>query len=105
MFVVPVVIIVLLLTFVGIPLAVFTGLAWMLALMLSAPIAAFYVGSLIMRKERRAPLVMLVGSLVLGLICLVPVLGSIVTVVAAWFGTGNLLLNLKQLYRKPKYSA
>lgn len=103
MFLVPVLMVALALTLVGIPLAILTGLAWALALLLSAPIAAFYVGKLILRQERRAPLIMLVGGVVLGLVCLVPILGGIVTILAVWFGTGNLLLNLKNLYKKPVY--
>ena len=103
MFVVPALVIALALTIVGIPLAGVVVLAWILALFLSAPITAFYLGSLILKQEKRAPLVMLVGAVVLALICLVPILGGIVTVVAMWFGAGNLILNLRKLYQKPQY--
>jgi hypothetical protein len=102
-FVVPVLAITLALTLVGAPLAAFVGLAWLLLLFLSAPVAAFYIGSLILRQEKRAPLIMLAGAVVLGLVCLVPILGGLVTVAAIWFGAGTLLLHLRSLYKKPQY--
>jgi cytoskeletal protein CcmA (bactofilin family) len=103
MFVVPALMVALAVTVAGMPLAVFVMLAWVLALFLSAPIAAFYLGSLILRHEKHAPLIMLAGAVVLGLVCLVPILGGLVSVVAMWFGTGSLLTNLKPLYKKPQY--
>lgn len=102
-FVVPVLIVASVLTLVGVPLAVFIGLAWTVLLFLSAPVSAFYVGQLILRQEKRVPLIMLLGSLVLGLVGIVPILGGLVTILAVWFGAGTLLLNLKTLYKKPQY--
>lgn len=103
MFLAPVLIIGLILTLVGAPLAVFVCMAWTLLLFLSAPVSAFYIGKLILRQEKRAPLIMLLGSVVLGLVCLVPILGGIVTLAAMWFGSGALLLKLKARYQKPQY--
>ncbi len=103
MFIVPVIILALGLTLVGLPLALFVGLTWLLVLALSAPLSAFYIGRLILAKEKRIPVVLLVGSLVLWLISLIPFLGFIVIVLAIWFGSGNLLLNLHQAYKKPVY--
>ena len=74
MIVVPVLIIVLLITVIGIPVALFVGLLWLLAPILSLPLTAFYTGHLVMRHERRAPLIMLVGAVILALVYLLPIL-------------------------------
>jgi hypothetical protein len=103
MFAVPVAIIALALTLVGFHLAIVLGLVWLVLLALSGPFTAFYVGRLILPGERRAPLIMLVGAVVVLIVYMIPVLGFLALLVAMWFGTGCLLLNLKSIYKKPNY--
>ena len=100
---VPVIIAVLLFSTIGIPLAFLLAALWFMALLLSAPLSAFYVGRLILSGKQSALLVILVGSLVLGLISLIPFLGELIVIIAVWFGTGSLLLNLKYQFKKPEY--
>lgn len=99
MIVMPLLMIALLVSVIGVPLAVFTGLLWTIAIFLSAPLSAFFVGRLIITGEGRTVLVMLVGGLVLGFVTLIPVLGWLISLVAMWFGTGSVLLNLKRLHK------
>lgn len=105
MFVVPAIIIALFASLVGALAGLFLLVAWLLAAILSAPIAAYFVGGLILRREKRIPLVMLLGAVILALICLVPVLGFVVTVFAYWLGIGTLLISLRRGYGKPNYIA
>lgn len=102
MFVVPALIFALLITAVGIPLAILVGLAWVVLLILSAPVSAFYVGRLAWANAN-AVWAMLVGSIILGILYLIPIIGVIVTVLAVWFGSGALLLSLRAGYKKPAY--
>ncbi|HXR50135.1 MAG TPA: polymer-forming cytoskeletal protein [Verrucomicrobiae bacterium] len=104
MFIIPAVVLVLVITVIGWPLAFFFSLLWILALLLSGPLAAFFVGSLIFRRDRHPVLMVLVGSIVLGIISLIPILGWIVDLLAIWFGTGSALVNLRATYRRPEYA-
>jgi cytoskeletal protein CcmA (bactofilin family) len=93
----------LLITVLGIPLAVLVGALWLIALILSAPLSAFYIGRMIMSGRHSVFLILLVGAVALGLISLIPILGEVVIVIAIWFGVGSTLLNLKESFRKPDY--
>lgn len=103
MFVVPAIIVALFITVIGAPLALLLMLSWIIIFfLLSAPVAAYYIGSLILRNGH--PLLrVLVGGLILGLLNFVPVLGVIVTLLAVWLGSGGILLNLRHSYRSPNY--
>jgi hypothetical protein len=101
--VMPVLIGVLLISIIGIPLAILAAALWLIALMLCAPLAAFYTGRKIISGTHSALLVLLLGAFVLGIVSLLPILGQLVVLVAVWFGTGSILLNLKRIYKKPKY--
>jgi cytoskeletal protein CcmA (bactofilin family) len=103
MFIVPALLLTLVVTVFGAPLAFLLLLLWLAALLLSAPIAAFFIGRFIMDGDNRAPLIMLAGIIALGLLSLIPIAGWLITLIAIWFGTGSLLLNLKDRYQKPKY--
>ena len=104
MFAVPAVILVLVFTLVGVPLAILLALLWVAALFVAMPLAAYFTGSLII--PRRHPVLMvLVGSLVLGLLWLIPIIGWIVSLVAFWVGVGTLLRGLRRNYRAPTYRA
>lgn len=104
MIAVPIILIVLALLAVTMPLAVLGFFLWSAALLLAAPLAAYYIGRLLFRSGQRSPvLVMLVGGVVLWVLILVPWLNWIVTALAAWFGTGLLLRSLRRLYTRPDY--
>lgn len=105
MFIVPAVIIALFVSVIGVPLALLLILVWLTIIALSAPVAAYYIGSLIMHGGTSIPLVMLLGAVILAILCLIPWLGWLVTIVAYWFGTGALLINLRQSFARPDYRA
>jgi len=106
MFVFPALLFVLFLSILGAPLALLVLLAWFALLLLTAPVAAFYVGSLVFRQHKHSPvLIMLVGSAVLLLVTLIPILGGLVTIFAYWFALGVLLLNSRTWFKKPDYRA
>lgn len=102
--IVPIVVLALVASIIGVPLAIALLLSWFVVLMFSAPVSAFYVGSLILSSDRRVPLLMLVGSVVLGIVSLIPLIGWLVTLFAIWFGVGTLLLSSKRAYKKPNYT-
>jgi cytoskeletal protein CcmA (bactofilin family) len=103
MFVVPLIIVALFISLVGIPLGILVLLSWLAAMLLTAPLAAYYVGSRITPSEKRIPLVMLVGVVVLAVVCQIPFLGWVVTVIAYWLGLGVVLLNVRNHFLKPNY--
>jgi preprotein translocase subunit SecY len=76
---------------------------WLAAIILSAPISSFYLGGLILKREKKIPLIMLIGSVILGVLTLIPILGWLITLLAIWLGTGSLIIFVKQSYKKPKY--
>lgn len=103
MFAVPIIIIITFVTFVGAPLGILLLLLWIVAAMLSAPIAMYFVGSRIAPKLHPL-LIMLVGVAVVGVVELFPYFGPLLGLLSYWLGTGVLLLNLKRIYQKPNYA-
>ncbi|HVU59273.1 MAG TPA: polymer-forming cytoskeletal protein [Candidatus Saccharimonadales bacterium] len=100
----PVVIILLAVTLVGLPLAVILGLAWTVVLMVSGVFAAYYLGWLLIGKTtKNVVLVMLLGSVLLGLLYFIPVVGFVVMLLAGWVGCGMILRSLRGL-PKPRYT-
>lgn len=100
----PVVIFGLMFTFVGIPLAIFTLLIWLVVVLLSGPVAAYAIGRLVLlRNSTNAIPIMLLGSLILLLLYFVPFLGVVAFLLAYWFGLGTIFLNLRTL-PKPHYT-
>lgn len=102
--IVPAIIIMLLITVLGIPLAILIGTAWLLILLLSGAVTAYYAGRVIWRGQTNAVLIMTAGALLVALLLLVPFIGALVALIAVWYGSGALLLQLKQLLVAPRYS-
>lgn len=100
----PVVILLLTLTVAGIPLAVLAAMVWMVLLFLSGPLAAYYLGRLILRGSTRPLLIMLTGALILLVVYFIPFLGMIVMLFAVWFGLGMLLQEFFRLTPRPAYN-
>ena len=100
---VPALIIVSFATLVGAPIGIFLLLLWIIAFMLSFPLALYYVGHSIF-SSLHPVLMVLVAALLIGILQLIPILGGIITCLAYLLGTGILLMNLKSAYKKPDYS-
>lgn len=86
----PIIIALIMLTVLGIPLAGLVAVVWILSLMLSGPIFAYYIGKRI-KKKSSPVLTMLVGSLVVLALYIVPVVNVIVGAIVGIVGSGALL--------------
>jgi cytoskeletal protein CcmA (bactofilin family) len=101
--VVPVLLLALALTIVGLPLALLLGLAWLLVMLLSLPFAAYLLGRILLhRKTDSAIWTMLLGAAVLVLLSFVPFLDILTSLAAYWFGLGVILQYVAYL-PKPHY--
>lgn len=101
--IVPVVIIGLMFTIIGIPLAILLLLVWLVLLFLSGPFAAYLLGRLLLRDNaHNAVLVMLLGAITLLILYLVPFLNVLVLLLALWFGLGMILQIIP--WHRPRYN-
>lgn len=102
--VMPIILLAVALTFIGLPLALLMGLAWLVLLLLSGPVAGYYLGRLILRNSRQPLLIMLVGAAVLLVLCAIPVIGFLVLLLAIWGGSGMTVLELSRRTPRPAYT-
>lgn len=100
---VPIFLIVIAITIIGIPLALLLWLAWILISLLSGPIFGFYLGRTILKSSRNSVIVMLVGTSVLLVSYFVPIIGLLTLLVAYWCGTGMQLQALLRRTPRPSY--
>lgn len=92
-------------TFIGLPLAGITLLAWLLLMILSVPVFSFYLGrALLGRNTDNAFYYMLAGAGIVFVVSLLPVLGGIVLLVAGWLGTGMMVLEAFRRWPSPHYT-
>jgi len=103
MFAFPAVIGVLAVTIIGIPLALAVGLLGLLLLAVSGPVAGYYLGSMLLSKSHNPIHIMLLGSTVLLILYLVPIVGILVMFAAYLIGSGAILITLKRSVPKPVY--
>lgn len=99
-FIVPMLALGLIFSIVGIPLVLFMLVGWIFGAMLSVPIAAYFAGSLILRRRTQNPLLIAtVGSIVLVTAFFLPLMGILFVMLAYWLGFGSLILSLKDASR------
>jgi hypothetical protein len=87
---------VLLLTIIGIPLAVAVFYIFSITLYLSSIMTALVLGELVLSMFKKKGdislyLSLLVGQIIIFLVCLIPVLGFIVRIAVTLFGSGMIL--------------
>lgn len=99
----PIFIILLAITVYGIPLAVLLLVAWVLLMILSGPVTAFYVGRLVMRRTNNVIWIMLVGSLVVVIAYLVPMVNFLMLMFVLWAGVGMVAMEFYRRMPKPSY--
>ncbi|MFS8120023.1 MAG: hypothetical protein ACMG55_16265 [Microcoleus sp.] len=99
----PIVIIAAMLTIIGIPLGLLLGLGWLLVVILSAPVTAFYLGHMLLPSNKRTLLTMLLGSLVLSILFMIPIISFFAVVASALLGTGMIVSAVMQGLPKPVY--
>ena len=105
LFLVPLVLIFLAITLVGLPLAALIAVAWVLALILCGPVAAYYVGTKILKGKKSGKneyLVMLVGSALVLALYLVPVVNLLVGIAVGVVGSGAIMAHFKHLNARAK---
>lgn len=81
---------------IGIPLGILFIVVWMLLILLSGPVVAYLVGTLLLRRRKRSGRIftMFVGSVVLVLLYLIPLINVVAMLVTAMFGAGVVLVTL-----------
>lgn len=97
--IVPMIALGLVLTVVGIPLVVLLLVAWLLGAFLTGPIAAYYIGQMVLRTRSNPMAITAVGSVILVTAYYLPLAGILVMMLAYWVGFGALLLSLKDHLR------
>ena len=101
--VIPIAVVLLAVTVLGIPLALLLVLLWILLGVMSGPFFAYYLGRLILRNSTSPLLIMLVGAIVLLVVYFIPILGFITMLAAYWIGSGMILQELFQRTPRPAY--
>jgi cytoskeletal protein CcmA (bactofilin family) len=101
--VMPFVVIFLAITILGIPLAIVAVVAWVLILLLSGSVSAYYVGRIVWRDQTHPVLIMLIGAAIIAALLVIPLINIIVWFIAVWYGSGTILLELKRLAVAPRY--
>jgi cytoskeletal protein CcmA (bactofilin family) len=96
-------IILLMLTVLGIPLALILLTAWLLLQALAGVVSAYYLGRIIWRRQRNPIWIMLAGALLLLVLYLIPIIGFIALILAMLLGVGMILLALYQRRVTPRY--
>jgi hypothetical protein len=100
-----IVMILLAITFIGLPLALLVLVAWVLLLMLSLPVFSFYLGRVLLSKSTNNLFYyMLLGAFIVLLLNFIPVIGSIVLFLGSWFGVGMLTLRIARHWSTPRYT-
>lgn len=102
---VPVIIVLIAASLIGLPLAILLGLGWLVTLLLSGPVFAFYIGRLVFGNTFRPLLAMLVGAAILITLYFIPIFGILAVLAALWIGTGMLLMEIFRTTPKPDYSS
>ena len=100
----PVVIVILMITVLGFPLALLLLLIWLVVVFLAGPIFSYYVGRLLLRAQTNPFLIMALGSLVVLILLFIPILGLFVWLAATWMGTGMLLIEFMRRAPRPEYA-
>lgn len=86
----PAIVFILLISVIGIPLAILLLLAWLVVVILAGPFVGYLLGRLIL-KDKSPFLVMLLGASILLVLYFIPLLGAVVGFLAYIYGTGMIL--------------
>lgn len=105
-FAAPMVVVLIALTMLGIPLAVMLGITWILILALSGPLAAYYLGRLLLRNNSTNVVArMMAGAVILAILYVIPIVNVIVGIATVVLGTGMLSLYAISSQKKFSYTA
>lgn len=100
------VIFIFLISIIGIPIAVLLAAAYGLAVLLAAPLVAYYVGRWMLEgRSQHMFLAALLGSLVVGAACMIPFIGFVGMLVVFSVGLGMIILQFSHEFKqKPVYT-
>lgn len=101
--VIPISAILLAFTLFAIPFVLVALVAWVLIFSLSGAVAAYYLGRVLWRRGTNAIGIMALGAFVVLVACMLPYVGLAVFLLAAWFGSGTILMELKSRMATPVY--
>jgi hypothetical protein len=96
----PVVILILLMTVVGIPVALFALFAWTIIMMISSSFSGYFLGKLILNKSKSPVLIMLVGASIIAVVMMIPFVNFFVFIAAGMFGTGAVVMQSRKLFER-----
>lgn len=94
----PVMIIILFMTIIGIPVALFALVVWILIMMISSSFSGYALGKLILNKSKNPVLIMLVGASIIGVLMMIPFVDFFVFIAAGMFGTGAVVMQARRLF-------
>jgi hypothetical protein len=102
---VPIILVLVAVTFIGVPVTLIAGLVWLLVLSLSGPLFAYYIGRLLLKKQTdNAIYSMLVGAAVLVILYLIPVVNILTGLASLVIGMGMIALYILGHLQKPHYT-
>jgi cytoskeletal protein CcmA (bactofilin family) len=99
----PILIIAMMITVIGIPLALFVLGIWFLISVLGGIMSAYYLGRLLWSKQHNPIIIMLIGALILIIFSFIPIIGAIIGFIAVIMGIGMIVLEIKHRLPMPKY--
>ncbi len=103
-FVLPIVTIIAMFSVVGLPIGFALIFAWLLLVMLSGPFFAYFVGSLVAKPVKNVILRMLIGSAIVLVLYLIPIVNILAALAAVIVGAGMVVQGLTNGYKKPSYN-
>lgn len=103
----PVVAVMLMITFVGVPLAVVMMLLWVVGLFVSFAYSGYSLGAWLVERTMWKPrwpraLALLIGLVMLSVLMLIPVIGGIFGFLTLIWGLGGVVLMLNEYFKKRK---
>lgn len=99
----PILMVICFLTLIGLPLGLLTLAVWLGLSLLSFPVSAYHLGKTVLRNSNHIVSVTLIGSLLLALLLIIPIINVIAGLAAYWIGLGSLLLAVHRASPKVNY--
>jgi hypothetical protein len=99
---IPIFIVVLFMTLLGIPLAILAILLWIIAMILISPFVGYLLGRVLFKKLKKPIWIMVLGLTVLMILSIIPIIGFITIIITYLFGMGMVLIEGKKLLIRPR---
>ena len=96
----PFLIMILIISIIGIPIAILVTLVWIIIMMLSGPFTAYLLGQRLMPDSKKPIWVMLLGIIIISVLFIVPVINFITYIATSLLGSGMILMECKKLLKR-----